>query len=432
MNKFIFTFIAFFFVNNCSFNENSKIWKIKENKLENDKKIVNVFLEDKATVTEFNEDLKLDISSIKINNKKIDNKNNLGLQNYKGELKQVGKFKFSKLDGINQLGFKPAFLKNGIIFFDKKGSVIKYDNNQKVVWKKNYYSKAEKKLKPKLNFLVDGQNLLVTDNIAKYYSLNISTGELNWSKSNEYPFNSNIKKFENKMFVIDYKNTLRCYEIKDGSECWNLQTEESFTISNIKNSLIILNDNVIFSNSIGDITAVDIETGLIEWQLPTQSSSIINETYNFKNSSLVSDGNSIFFSNNKNQFYSIDSKTGIINWINKVNSNIKPILVGNLIFTISNEGYLYSIDKEKGNIIRIKDLFLNYKAKKRKYINPIGFVLGSSKLFLTNSDGKLIVAAIEDGKIIKIEKVSGGLISEPFIFNNNLYLLRNGSLLKYN
>ena len=432
MNKFIFTFIAFFFVNNCSFNENSKIWKIKENKLENDKKIVNVFLEDKATVTEFNEDLKLDISSIKISNKKIDNKNNLGLQNYKGELKQVGKFKFSKLDEINQLGFKPAFLKNGIIFFDKKGSVIKYDNNQKVVWKKNYYSKAEKKLKPKLNFLVDGQNLLVTDNIAKYYSLNISTGELNWSKSNEYPFNSNIKKFENKMFVIDYKNTLRCYEIKDGSECWNLQTEESFTISNIKNSLIILNDNVIFSNSIGDITAVDIETGLIEWQLPTQSSSIINETYNFKNSSLVSDGNSIFFSNNKNQFYSIDLKTGIINWINKVNSNIKPILVGNLIFTISNEGYLYSIDKEKGNIIRIKDLFLNYKAKKRKHINPIGFVLGGSNLFLTNSDGKLIVAAIEDGKIIKIEKVSGGLISEPFIFNNNLYLLRNGSLLKYN
>ena len=432
MNKFIFTFIAFFFVNNCSLNENSKIWKNKENKLETDKKIINVFLEDKATVTEFNKDLKLDISSIKISNKKIDNKNNLGLQNYKGELKQVGKFKFSKLDEINQLGFKPAFLKNGIIFFDKKGSVIKYDNNQKVVWKKNYYSKAEKKLKPKLNFLVDGQNLLVTDNIAKYYSLNISTGELNWSKSNEYPFNSNIKKFENKMFVIDYKNTLRCYEIKDGSECWNLQTEESFTISNIKNSLIILNDNVIFSNSIGDITAVDIETGLIEWQLPTQSSSIINETYNFKNSSLVSDGNSIFFSNNKNQFYSIDLKTGIINWINKVNSNIKPILVGNLIFTISNEGYLYSIDKEKGNIIRIKDLFLNYKAKKRKYIKPTGFVLGGSNLFLTNSDGKLIVAAIEDGKIIKIEKVSGGLISEPFIFNNNLYLLRNGSLLKYN
>ena len=222
------------------------------------------------------------------------------------------------------------------------------------------------------------------------------------------------------------------FKIKDGSECWNLQTEDSFTISNIKYSLIILNDNVIFNNSIGDITAVDIETGLITWQLPTQSSSIINETYNFKTSKLVSDGNSVFFSNNKNQFYSIDLKTGTTNWINEVNSNVKPILVGNLIFTISNEGYLYLIDKNKGNIVRITDLFMNYKDKKRKNIYPIGFVIGDKNVFLTNSDGKMIIAGIEDGKIIKIEKVSGGLVSEPFIFNNNLYVVRNGSIVQYN
>ena len=52
---------------------------------------------------------------------------------------------------------------------------------------------------------------------------------------------------------------------------------------------------IIFTNSIGDITAVDIETGFITWQLPTQSSSIINETYNFKISKLVSDENQFIF-----------------------------------------------------------------------------------------------------------------------------------------
>ncbi len=432
MNKLIFTFIAFFFLNNCSLNENSRIWKDKENKLETNKKITKVFAEENISVSEFNRDLKLDLSSIKINNKKNENQNNLGLQNYKGELTKIGNFKFSKLEELNQLDFKPVFLNNGIIFFDKKGTIIRYDNNQKVIWKINHYSKGEKKLKPKLNLLVDGQNLFVTDSIAKYYSVNISTGELNWSNNNDYPFNSNIKKHKDKIFVIDYKNTLRCFKIKDGSECWNLQTEDSFTISNIKYSLIILNDNVIFNNSIGDITAVDIETGLITWQLPTQSSSIINETYNFKTSKLVSDGNSVFFSNNKSQFYSIDLKTGTTNWINEVNSNVKPILVGNLIFTISNEGYLYLIDKNKGNIIRITDLFMNYKDKKRKNIYPIGFVIGDKNVFLTNSDGKMVIAGIEDGKIIKIEKVSGGLVSEPFIFNNNLYVVRNGSIVQYN
>ncbi len=432
MSRLIFTIIVLFFFNNCSLNENSRIWKDKKNKLETDKKTTKVFVEDQATVKEFNQNLKLDLSSIKIKNKKNDNQNDLGLQNYKGQLKKIGSFKFSKLDEINQFNFEPTFLKNGIIFFDKKGSIIRYDNNHKVIWKKNHYSKAEKKLKPKLNFLVDGQNLLVVDSIAKYYSLNISNGKLNWSKNNEYPFNSSIKKYKDKIFVVDYKNTLRCYKIKDGSECWNLQTEDSFTISNTKYSLIIVNDNVIFNNSIGDITAVNIESGLIAWQLPTQSSSIINETYNFKTSKLVSDGNSVFFSNNKNQFYSIDIKTGTTNWINEVNSNIKPILVENLIFTISNEGYLYLIDKNKGNIVRITDLFLNYKDKKRKNIYPIGFVIGDKNLFLTNSDGQMIIVGIEDGKIIKIEKVSGGLVSEPFIFNNNLYVVRNGSIVQYN
>ena len=432
MNKLIFTFIALFFLNNCSFNENSRIWKDKENKLETDKKITKVFAEENISVSEFNRDLKLDLSSIKINNKKNENQNNLGLQNYKGELTKIGNFKFSKLEELNQLDFKPIFLKNGIIFFDKKGTIIRYDNNQKVIWKKNHYSKSEKKLKPKLNFLVDGQNLLVTDSIAKYYSMNISTGELNWSKNNDYPFNSNIKKYKDKIFLVDYKNTLRCYNINDGTECWNLKTEDTFTILNTKYSLIILNENVIFSNSIGDITAVNVETGLITWQLPTQSSSIINETYNFKISKLVSDGKSIFFSNNKNEFYSVDVKTGVVNWINDLNSYITPIIPGNLIFTVSNDGYLYVVEKNKGNILRITDLFKNYKIKKRKEIEPVGFVIGNTNLYLTNTDGKILIADLSEGKVLNVEKVSGDIVSEPFIFDNNLYVVRNGSIVQYN
>ena len=431
MNRFIFTLIIVFSLNNCSLNENSRLWKDKENKFEKDKKIIKVFSEDQKIVSEFNRNLRLDLSSIDTNTKIIYNQNNLGSQKYNGELKKVGSFKFSKLDEVNKIDFKPIFFKNGIIFFDKKGTIIKYDKNQKVIWKKNHYSKSEKKLNPKLNFYLDNQNLLVADNIAKYYSINLKSGELNWSKTNNYPFNSNIKKHKDKMFVVDYKNILRCYKIKDGSECWNVQTEDSFTISNTKYSLIILDNKVFFSNSIGDITAVDIENGLIIWQLPTQKSNIINETYNFKVSKLVSDGTSIFFSNNKNEFYSVDIKTGTINWINEINSSVMPILIGKLIISISNNGHLYVLDKNQGNIIRITDLFINYKEKNRKKIYPIGFVIGNKKIYLTNSDGKLIIAGIEDGKIIKIEKVSGALVSEPFIFNNNLYVVRNGSITQY-
>jgi outer membrane protein assembly factor BamB len=281
VNRLIVLLLSLFFLNNCSLNENSKIWKEKEKNLEN-KNIEKVFLDKKIITSEFNQELKLDLGKIQSNNKTIDNQNNYGSQSYDGLINKIGNYKFSKFENINQLNFKPIFLNDGLIFFDKKGSIIRYNNSQKVVWKKNYYSKSEKKLKPKLNFLITGDNLLVVDSIAKYYSVNINSGKLNWSKNSTYPFNSEIKKKNDKIFVVDYKNILRCYSINKGNECWNLPTENSFTISNSKFSVITVNDIVIFSNSIGDITAVDIETGLIVWQLPTQSSDIINETYSFK------------------------------------------------------------------------------------------------------------------------------------------------------
>ena len=124
MNRFIFTLIGIIFLNNCSLNENSKIWKNKKNNLETNKNITKVFQKNTKSVEVFNENLKLDISEIKVNNKIIDNQNYFGSQTYTGGLNKVGIFKFSKFEEINKLDFKPSFLKDGIIFFDKKGSII--------------------------------------------------------------------------------------------------------------------------------------------------------------------------------------------------------------------------------------------------------------------------------------------------------------------
>ena len=432
MNKLIFTFIALFFLNNCSLNENSKIWNGNQNIINNNKNIKKVFYEEKRIVSEFNQGLKLDLSKIDINFNPINNQNNLGSQNFSGLLTKNEKFKFSKIEEKEHVKFKPIFFNDGIIYFDRKGTIIKYDKNKKIIWKKNYYTKSEKKLNPKLNFFKYNQNLIVADSISKYYSINLQTGKLNWSKYNMYPFNSDIKMHNDKLFVVDYKNTLRCYKVDSGSECWNLKTEDTFTISNSKYSLIIVNGAVIFSNSIGDITSVDINSGLINWQLPTQSNDLINQNFNFKISKLVSDNKSIYFSNNKNEFYSVDIKTGITNWLNQINSDLTPIVIRNLIFTISKEGYLYVIDKDKGNIIRITHIFKYFKEKKRNKISPQGFVIGKDKLYLTISNGEMLRVNLDTGIFDRIEKVSRSFISRPYIYKNNLYIVSNGSIVKYN
>ncbi len=432
MNKILLIIFTFLIFSNCSLNENSKIWnkEIKKKEVIKNQKIKKINNEKKQKVSELNPNLKLDLSKIKINHKTNNNLNNSGALNYLGKLDKSLKFKFNKFKNYNQIDLIPLYLEDGLVFFDNKGTITRYDNKNKIIWKKNYYSKSEKKLNPKLSFSIDKNNLIVADTVSKIYSLNLLNGNLIWSKNTKYPFNSEIKIYKNKFFVIDYNNALRCFFIKDGSNCWNLDTQETFTVSNSKYSIIISNDQVVFNNSIGDITAVNVSTGLINWQLPTQKSTIINETFNFKFSKLISDGKTIFFSNNKNQFYSISQKTGNINWINDINSSITPIIIGELIFTISENGYLYTLQKKEGNIIRVIDIYKN--TKKRNKFKTLGFAIGKNQLYLTNTDNKLFVIDLSTGKVLKIKKISGNIISAPFIHRGNLFLLKNGSIVRYN
>ena len=69
MNKLIILIIALFLINHCSFNENSRIWKEKEKKLQNKSQIKKVFSEDKKIVKEFNPGLKLKLENVITNNK---------------------------------------------------------------------------------------------------------------------------------------------------------------------------------------------------------------------------------------------------------------------------------------------------------------------------------------------------------------------------
>jgi len=429
--KLLNLILIFLFLSNCSFNKNSKIWNKKEIQVDNKKNIKKIIDEKKIIISELNPNLELNFSVVSYDNI-IKEYNNFGFQSFLGKFEKKKVFKFSKHNDNNFLKSKPILIDNGLIYYNGKGSIIRYDNEKKIIWKKNYYSKSEIKSNPKLTFEIKNNKLIVVDNISKLFLIDITDGNLIWKKNSEYPFNSEIKIHKNNFYVVDYLNTLRCFKIKDGSECWNIKTEESFTISDAKNSIIIVNDKIIFNNSIGDITSVDITSGAIVWQTPTQSSKVKDSAYNFKSSQLVSDGKDVFFSNNKGQFYSINIKTGTVNWLNKINSSVTPIIQNNLIFTVSNEGFLYVVQKKKGNIIRINNIYRDYKIKNIKKISPTGLSIGKDFFYITNQNGELIKINLNIFKIEKVENISKGAISKPIIYNKRLYIVKNGSILEYN
>ena len=445
MNKLSLLFLILLIVNNCSANKEKNIADKEGSNIEKNADIQTILSKqiiienDKTVLTkqirkerELNPTLNIKFSDGKLRKDFNNNQNNIGKVSYEGTLEEIGKYKFSKFDNFEHINMQPVFYDENVIFSDNKGTIIFYDQNQKVIWKKNIYNKSEKKLKPRLNFAINKDTLIVTDNVAKYYAVNIINGDIIWMKNNIVPFNSEIKIKDDIFYVVDYKNILRSVSTKDGVEAWNLKTEESVTKSNTKISVVIKGENIYFNNSIGDITAVNLKSGQLIWQLPTQSSNINKNAFKLSNSKLVIGKESIFFSNNKNEFYSIDIRTGLINWKNEINSNLRPIILDQFVTTVSKKGYFYIIDKKNGNIIRINDLYKNYEIKKRKNKFTTGFLIGMNKMYLSNNDGKMIITDLYTGKIISIKKISNNKILKPYINNNNLFLTRNGSIIKFN
>ena len=227
----------------------------------------------------------------------------------------------------------------------------------------------------------------------------------------------NMNNFENVQESLT-KKTLRVCVIGIGRI--GLPTALSFAKSGLSTVGVDINENLI----------QNINSGKLLWQTPTQNTNIYADSFKLQISELVSDLNSIYFSNNKNEFYSIDLQTGLLNWKQKVNSNIRPTVVENLIFTISLEGFFVILDKNNGNIIRVTDVFSNFK--KRKKINPSGFILGKKLVYLTTTSGKLMLIDIESGKVTKILNIDNEKISRPMVLDKNLYITKNNSIIRLN
>ena len=421
MSKRFLYILIFIFITNCSSSK-------KDNKINDGS--VNIFEKIEPIKKELNPDLKIK-SLIKFKNKPFKNNktNSNGNINFDTNFTKISNYKFSKIKKFKF--YQPElFFTNSdeIIFFNGKGTIFKLNQNLKEIWKINNYNKKEKKLNPILYFAQIDNKLIVNDNLSKMYSVDLNTGKILWSRYSNSSFNSDIKIFKDNFYTIDFDNVIRAISSKNGNELWNFQTENSFIKSEKKLSIVIKDEIIFFANNLGDVTALDVYNGSLVWQTPTQTNTIYQNAFSLENSDLVFENNTIYFSNNKNEFYSIDARTGTVKWAQSINSSLRPTIIENLIFTISNEGYLFIIDDPTGNIIRITDVLKNFKDKLE--IKPTGFIHAKNKIYVSLSNGSLVIINSSTGIQEKVIKINNSKISRPYILNNNMYLIKNNALAK--
>ena len=74
----------------------------------------------------------------------------------------------------------------------------------------------------------------------------------------------------------------------------------------------------------------------------------------------------------------------------------------------------------------------NFNPKKRSKIKPVGFIIGKKNIYLTTDNGRLLIIDTQSGLTTLTLKIDNDKISRPYVLNQNLYIIKDNSIIKLN
>ena len=399
--EYLIFFLIFILFASCSFDNKSGIWsgrekvKKKVSKLEKEQRRVIDVVKVYTSETFFSKEIPA-VKSVNLTKPKTNSfwkMSGLNLQNFVGNIylsgidnnflkKKIGKNKFS----ISQVMASPLVFNDNIIFADDTGTIFSINQRGKINWKKNIYKKIYKKIYKHLSFSIYKDKIYIADNIGFIYVISLESGKLIWLKNYEIPIKSNIKIFDNKIFVINQDNRLLCLDIEKGSKIWDVRSISSFIKSQNFLALAISKEgDLITLNSSGDLLKVKANNGQVYWSLNTIDPMFALDAGFFKSSEIVISDNDIIFSASS-LIFSINLSNGYLNWQIDIGTKNTPIIDGNNIFLISDNGYYVNLDRNSGKIIWSTNI-LKILKKKKQMTQITGFIMGSGKIYSVTLNG---------------------------------------------
>ena len=430
--KVIFLLLISILIFSCSFDDKSGIWK-NENNITKKKK--NSFSDFKKLSSEnliFNEIIPIkekinfnNIPKTKNNNWEdiyYNQSNNYSNFNYNHNNKQVFKSsKISKFETNNFLLFKD----NKFFINDVKGNIIVYSMDEnKVISKFNFYKKRYKKIKKKLNLLLENNIVYTSDNLGFLYAYDFINDKILWAKNYKIPFRSNLKMFDNKLIFENQNNDLLFFDKSNGDKLNLIPTEETLVNNEFINNLSLNDKNVFFLNTYGSLYSIRKKDMKINWFVNLNQSKTLNPSNLFYGKEVVTKKNKVVVTSNKHT-YVLDAQNGSIIFKKDFTSQIKPLIIDDYLFSITKNSLLVAINLVSGKILYSYDInkkisdFLKLN-KESVYFKML--VLSNDKIliFLQNS---YILRFNMNGDLEKVIKLPTQIKSNPIFIKNSVAFL---------
>ncbi|UOF93491.1 MAG: PQQ-binding-like beta-propeller repeat protein [Bordetella sp.] len=319
--------------------------------------------------------------------------------------------------------FYPVVLNNEIYATTPDGFIGKFDLlNGNIIWK------ISVPMRLTTGPATDGSTIVVISEEGEIFAFN-DKGLLKWSKKSKGT--TNITPIINNGIVIvqSGNDALQAFDVDNGENLWIIPEKSSVSNRlNIASKMIVIDNLLITGTENGKLLAVDIRTGVIQWNCSIMNSHnidyqdhliniigspliidniicaaaykgciscfdtlnegrIIWNNYLNKIKGITSDKDFIYSISDDNLISSLSLHNGEFIWNQTILKNCQltaaPVIIGDIMAISDSEGYLYCISKNNGFLI--DSFFLG----KRSVISSI--VSTQQGFLIQSNDGNLML-----------------------------------------
>ncbi len=348
---------------------------------------------------------------------------------YEGKFHDV--FKKNIGDYINKNNDSGSLLvsENFVFFSDEKGRIYKFDiNSQKIIWELKIYDSSYNDYPKNIALFLNGDVLYAADNLGFVYSIDTQTGKTIWQQNYGIPFSSHLNFHKGILYVVNQNSRLYAFNPSDGQKIWSFESLSGLIKPSRSSNISLYDNKLLFSNDIGDITAIDLDQQVIIWTKNILSQNSISNNLVFKISNILIDKRDVYVSSNSGDLFNFNIETGEIKWSQKLTSIQNHISTDKYLFVLTENGFVVAFNKTNGNILWSVNLSKLSKDSKIK-LDYYGLLLALNNLYATSSNGDIYKISALDGKYISHKKINSDLSRAPIIVDNKIFILNRSSEL---
>jgi len=359
---------------------------------------------------------------------------------YDGKFKNIIKKNIGSL--VNKFNQNGTLLHDGnILYFgDEKGTIYKYDfSNNKIVWEQKIYDRSLNNIPKNISITLYEGKIFASDSLGFIYSLDILNGKVLWKENFGVPFGSNILVYKDAIYVLNQNSRLYSFDTSDGRKIWSFDSLSGVLKQSKSGKISTYTDKLLFSNDVGDLTALDLSKQEVLWTRNLISQNILSFDNVFKISNILINENDVFVSSNKSELLNLNLVTGAIKWSKKIISSNDNVLNSRFLFTLTDNNFLICLNADSGEVIWSTNLSKKIPPIKKgsdigilstpKVNNIFGIILGSDHLYVSSTDGQIYKISAINGKFISEKKVNNDLTNKPIIYKDKIAFLNESKEL---